>query len=271
VVRTTQNLKEYVMTGLAFSIQGRVASIVFDRPNEQNLLSRDLLLELRTIATDLASNPEIQVLTLTGEGTECFSTGILTPALRGQLAKDQVLNLIRLANETFDAIEALPQIVIAGLNGYVRAGAVELALACDIRIAGNHVHLSSPEAKWGGFPGAGAPVRVPNIVGTARTLELLCTGREIDATEMERYGLVERVVPRDDVHAEMHALAEVIAGNGPLATRGTKRIVKLREAAGSRAARELSDALRSALEFSQDVDEGIAAARVQRKPQFTGR
>ncbi len=212
------------MTGLAFSIQGRIASIVFDRPNEQNLLSRDLLLELRTIATDLASNPEIQVLTLTGEGTECFSTGILTPALRGQLAKDQVLNLIRLANETFDAIEALPQIVIVGLNGYVRAGAVELALACDIRIAGNHVHLSSPEAKWGGFPGAGAP-----------------------------------------------ALAEVIAGNGPLATRGTKRIVKLREAAGSRAARELSDALRSALEFSQDVDEGIAAARVQRKPQFTGR
>jgi enoyl-CoA hydratase/carnithine racemase len=186
VVRTAQNLKEYVMTGLAFSIQGRIASIVFDRPNEQNLLSRDLLLKLRTIAKDLASDPEIQVLTLTGEGTECFSTGILTPALRGQLAKDQVLNLIRLANETFDAIEALPQIVIAGLNGYVRAGAVELALACDIRIAGNHVRLSSPEAKWGGFPGAGAPVRLPNIVGTARTLEMLCTGREIDATEMKR-------------------------------------------------------------------------------------
>jgi enoyl-CoA hydratase/carnithine racemase len=259
------------MTGFSFDIQGRVAGIVFNRPDAQNLLSQDLLLELRSIASDLASNHDIQVLTLTGEGTECFSTGILTPALRGQLAKDQVLHLIRLANETFDAIEALPQIVIAGLNGYVRAGAVELVLACDIRIAGNHVRLSSPEAKWGGFPGAGAPVRLPSIVGSARTLELLCTGREIDATEMERYGLVERVVPRDDVHAEMDALAEVIAGNGPLATRGTKRIVKLRQAAGFRAARELSDALRSALEFSHDVDEGIAAAREGRKPQFTGR
>jgi len=249
----------------------RIARIVFDRPYQQNLLSRDLLLALQTITNDLASNPEIQVLTLTGEGTECFSTGILTPALRGQLAKDHVLRLIRLANETFDAIEALPQIVIAGLNGYVRAGAVELALACDIRLAGDHVRLSSPEAKRGGFPGAGAPVRLPNIVGTARTLELLCTGREIDATEMERYGVVEFVVPRDRVRAEMDALAEVIASNGPLATRGTKRIVKLREAAGSRAARELSDALRSALEFSQDVDEGIAAAREGRKPQFTGK
>src|SRR5258708_13956271 len=105
------------MTGVAISIQGRIASIVLDRPNEQNLLSRDLLLELRTIATDLASNPEIQVLTLTGEGTECFSTGILTPALRGQLAKDQVLNLMRLAHETFDAIEALPHTVTLGVNG----------------------------------------------------------------------------------------------------------------------------------------------------------
>jgi enoyl-CoA hydratase/carnithine racemase len=269
--RMAQDLKEFAMTGFTFGIRGRVAGIVLNRSDEQNLLSRDLLLALRTIACDLASNPEIQVLTLTADGTECFSTGILTPALRGQLAKDEVLELIRLANATFDAIEALPQIVIAGLNGYVRAGAVELALACDIRIAGDHIRLSSPEAKWGGFPGAGAPVRLPNMVGTARTLELLCTGREIDAAEMERYGLVEFVVPRDHVHAKMDALAEAIASNGPLATRGTKRIVRLGEIAGSRAARELSDALRSALEFSQDVDEGIAATRAGRKPQFTGR
>jgi Arc/MetJ family transcription regulator len=92
----------------------------------------------------------------------------------------------------------------------------------------------------------------------------------IDRTGL-RYGLVESVVPRDRVHAEMDALAEAIASNGPLATRGTKRIVKLRQAVGSRAARELSDALRSELEYSQDVDEGIAAAREGRKPRFTGK
>src|SRR6266700_396725 len=98
---------------------------------------------------------------------------------------------------------------------------------------------ASPRRRQNGadFPAQARPVRLPNIVGTARTLELLCTGREIDATEMERYGVVEFVVPRDRVRAEMDALAEVIASNGPLATRGTKRIVKLREAAGSRAAR----------------------------------
>ncbi len=197
-------------------------------PTVRILLSRDLLLSLRTVARDLAANPDIQVLTIVGKGTECFSTGILTPALRGQLAKEDVLKLIRLANETFDAIEALPQIVIAGLNGYVRAGAVELILACDIRIAGDHVRLSSPEAKWGGFPGAGAPVRLPDIIGAGRTIELLCTGREIDAAEMERIGLIERMVAKEGVHAEVDRLARAISDNGPLATRGTKRIVRSR-------------------------------------------
>src|SRR5262249_12300019 len=100
------------MNEFDFRIEGRVAKIVLDRPDNQNLLSRDLLLSLRTVASDLAADPDIQVLTIVGKGTECFSTGILTPALREQLAKEEVLKLIRLANETFDAIEALPQIVI---------------------------------------------------------------------------------------------------------------------------------------------------------------
>jgi len=259
------------MNGFDFQIEGRIARILLNRPQDQNLLSRDLLLSLQTVAKDLAANPDIQVLTIIGEGTECFSVGILTPALRGQLGKDDVLKLIRLANETFDAIEALPQIVIAGLNGYVRAGAVELILACDIRIAAEHARLSSPEAKWGGFPGAGAPVRLPNIIGAGRALELLCTCREIDATEMERIGLIERKVSKDGVHAEINRLASAIAENGPLATRGAKRIVKSRMESGFRAARELSDALRAALEWTDDVDEGIAAAREGRKPRFTGR
>ena len=159
------------MNGFDFRIEGRIAKILLNRPGDQNLLSRDLLLSLQTVASDLAANSDIQVLTIIGEGTECFSVGILTPVLRAQLAKDDVLKLIRLANETFDAIDALPQIVIAGLNGYARAGAVELILACDIRIAAEHARLSFPEAKWGGFPGAGAPVRLPDIIGAGRTLE----------------------------------------------------------------------------------------------------
>ncbi len=204
--------------------------------------------------------PKSTWLTLTAEGTECFSFGILNPQLRGSLSKPDVLALIRLANTAFDAIEALPQIVIAGLNGEVRAGAVELALACDIRIAGDHVRSSSPEAKWGGFPGVGAPVRLPAVIGMGRALELLCTGREVGAQEMERISFVEQVVPQDAVHATLAELAQTIAENGPLATKGIKRIARMRAASGFRAARDLSDDLRAELEWTSDVDEGIAAA-----------
>jgi enoyl-CoA hydratase/carnithine racemase len=260
-----------MVEGLRYQIDRRVASLTLTRPDSLNFLTEDILRGLGSIAGELAVNADVDVLTITSEGNSCFSTGILTPALRGSLSKPDVLKLIRLANESFDAIEALPQIVIVGINGMVRAGAVELALACDIRIAGEHVTMSSPEAKWGGFPGVGAPVRLPGIVGFGRALELLCTGREIGAEEMERIGLADRVVARDAVHAALDDMARTIAANGPLATKGAKQIAKMRQTSGFAAARKLSDQLRAALEWTADVDEGIAAVREGRKPQFTGR
>jgi enoyl-CoA hydratase/carnithine racemase len=260
-----------VVDGLRYRVDGRVASIRLDRADRMNLLTREILAAILSISSELAANDDVSVLTITGEGEACFSTGILTPALRGSLDKPDVLRLIRLANTAFDALESLPQIVIAGLNGYCRAGAVELALACDIRIAGSHATLMSPEAKWGGFPGAGAPVRLPALIGTAAALEFLCTGREIDAGEMHRLGLIQRIVEPNSVHAALDEMARTIAANGPLATRGIKRIARTRMTSGFRAARDLSDEMRSALEWTQDVDEGIAAVREGRPPRFLGR
>jgi enoyl-CoA hydratase/carnithine racemase len=146
-----------------------------------------------------------------------------------------------------------------------------MTLACDIRLAADHATFAIPEAKWGGVPGAGAPVRLPGILGAARALELICTGRELTAPEMERYGLVQRVVPRQELMSVAHALAGGIATCGPLAIRGAKRIVRLSQRAGFTAARELSDALRSALESTSDMAEGQAAILEGRTPRFTGR
>ena len=114
-------------------------------------------------------------------------------------------------------------------------------------------------------------MRLPAIVGRARALELICTGREIDAAEMERLGLVLSVHPGDRLRAEARGLAVRIAASGPLATRGAKRIMNVRNAGGFAAARALSDALRHELEWSRDVDEGMAAHREGRAPRFTGR
>lgn len=249
----------------------RVLTLTFDRPDDQNRLTRDVLLTMQGIVHDLGSDDEIQAVVVTGRGSEFFSMGILNPAVRAVYTKEQILDLVRLANRLYDAIEALPQVVIAAFNGAARAGAAELALACDIRLAAAHATFRLPEALWGGFPGAGGPVRLPGIVGRARALELICTGREIDAEEMERLGLVLAVHPADRLQAEAQALAARIGASGPLATRGAKRIMNAHRDTGFAAARSLSDAFRHALEWSHDVDEGMAAHREGRPPRFTGR
>src|SRR3989441_11253306 len=250
---------------------GRIATLTIDRPADQNRLTRDVLLGLEAFVHDLAGDAETQAVVLTGAGSEFFSMGILNPVVRASYSKEQILELVRTANRLYDALEALPQIVIAALNGTTRAGAAELALACDIRLAATHATFALPEALWGGFPGAGGPARLPAIVGRARALELICTGRELDAVEMERLGLILAVYPADRLLAEARALASRIAASGPIATRGAKGIVNVRAQGGFAAARALSDALRHALEFSADIDEGMVAHREGRPPKFTGR
>jgi enoyl-CoA hydratase/carnithine racemase len=109
------------------------------------------------------------------------------------------------------------------------------------------------------------------VIGQGRALELICTGREIDAAMMERIGFVEYAYPAAELWDAAVEMARQIGANGPLAIRGAKRIMRVRQEPGFKAARELSDALRHALEWSHDVDEGMAAHRENRTPKFTGR
>ena len=253
------------------SRKGHVATITLSRPDDENRLTPDSLAKLEVVAAELSRDQDIHAVLITGAGNQHFSMGILPPALRRSLSKDDVVSIVRLANRAFNAIEELPQVVVASLNGAARGGAAELALACDIRIAAEHATLAFPEATWGGFPGAGGPFRLATALGRARALELICTGRQIGAAEMERLGLVQAVHPSSRIDIAAREMAEAIAASGPLATRGAKRIMRTRLEPGLGAARELADALRHALEWSKDVDEGLAAAMEGRKPKFTGR
>ena len=263
--------KEVFPEGLVLTRESGILTLTIERPQDLNRLSPEVLSRLGAVAQALREDGETNVLVIIGGGSEIFSMGILNPAIRASYSKDDVVRLVRHANEVFDAIEALPQIVIAAINGKVVAGAVELCLACDLRYASSSATLAMPEATWGGFPGAGAPVRLPMLVGRARALELVCTGQEIDAQEMERLGLVQATYPAGQFAESVRQTAGRIAASGPLAVRGAKRIMAVRQEPGFRAARELSDALRRALEWSPDVDEGIAAHRENRQPKFTGR
>jgi enoyl-CoA hydratase/carnithine racemase len=256
---------------IVLDVASPVATITIDRPGDDNRFRRADMERLGEIVAALGADDTVHAVVVTGAGEAFFSAGLLNPEIRGSLPKDEILDFVFLANRVFDALEALPQMVIAAINGTVMAGAVELALACDIRLVADHAKLSMPEAKWGGFPGAGGPVRLPMVVGHGRAMELIGTGREIDAAEMERIGLVERVHPGDALRDAASEMARTIGANGPLATRGAKRIARVRRDAGFAASRALSDALRHALEWSADVDEGIASHREGRAAKFTGR
>jgi enoyl-CoA hydratase/carnithine racemase len=259
------------MEEVIFTTADRVATVTLNRPDDENRMTPEVLERLGAIADSLAGNMDIQAVIITGAGSSFFSAGMLHPKVRARLTKDQILGIVRRANSVFDRIEALPQITIAALNGITRAGAAELTLACDLHIAASPATWSVPEAKWGGFPGAGAPVRLPGIVGRSRALEIICTGRELNAEEMQRLGLILETFPGEELMRAARELAGRIAACGPLAIRGAKRIVNLRTASGFRAARELSDALRHALEWTHDINEGAAANLEGRTPRFTGR
>ena len=254
-----------------FSIDGQIANVVINRPGDMNRLSPEFWAGMREVVAELKVNRDVHVLGLRGQGTEIFSMGVFGPVRRAQLSKEEALAVIALANEVIDGMEALPQIVVAGINGQIRGGGAELALGCDIRIAAAHARLAFPEAKLGGFPGASGAVRLPAVIGYSKAMELLCTGREIDSAEMLRIGFVERVVDADKFDAEFAALLAAIGSSSPLGIRGAKRVANVRREPGFRGSRELSDALRAALEYSHDIDEGLVAHREHRAPKFIGR
>ncbi|MGB0629934.1 MAG: enoyl-CoA hydratase/isomerase family protein [Alphaproteobacteria bacterium] len=247
-----------------------VAVVTLNRPDDLNRLTPDSMALLGRIVDDIAADDDVHAVVVTG-ADDIFSAGLLNPEIRASMTKDAVIDFVMLANRVFDALAHLPQITIAAINGPILAGAVELALSCDIRLVSENAKMSMPEAKWGGFPGAGGPHRLGMAVGHARALELICTGREIDASEMDRYGLVQGVHPAGVVKEAAREMAATIGANGPLATRGAKRILRERRAPGFAEARALSDELRRALEWSEDVDEGIAAHREGRHAAFKGR
>ena len=256
---------------IRLDITGAIATITIDCPDNENRLNPVSLKTLGGFVEELRTSAGVHAVVVASTGDDWFSAGLMNAEIRAGMTKDDVIAYVVTANRIFDELEALPQITVCAINGKIVAGASELALACDIRIAGEHSTLMLPEAKWGGFPGAGGPVRLPAVVGHGHALELIATCKEIDAAEMERIGFVQHIHPKGTVHDAAQELATAVAANGPLATRGAKSIARARREPGFRAARDLSDSLRHALEWSHDVDEGIAAAREGRAPHFTGR
>ncbi|MDL5141627.1 enoyl-CoA hydratase [Bacillus atrophaeus] len=198
-----------------------IAVVTLNRSHAANSLSADMLYELQDTAQKIESDPNIRCVILTGSGEKAFCAGADLKERRG-MDHSQVRRSVSLIQSVVSRIEALPQPVIAALNGTALGGGLELALACDIRIATNDVRLGLPETSLAIIPGAGGTQRLPRLIGQGKAKELIYTGRRISAQEAKEIGLIEYVTASADLLSKAEQLAEFIAANGPIAVRQAK-------------------------------------------------
>jgi enoyl-CoA hydratase len=245
-----------------------VALLTIDRPVARNALSFALLAELADELERLDRDGRTRVAIITGAGDRAFAAGADIVELA-----DQTPERLRAEGHfgAWDRLGAIGIPLIAAVRGFALGGGCELAMTCDVIIAGEDAQFGQPEIRIGVMPGAGGTQRLTRAVGMARAMELVLTGRMIGADEARGAGLVTTVVPSTDVLDEALRLADTIASMPPLAVRAAKRSVlaaaELPLAAGLRAEREAFFDLFA----TEDQREGMRAFQEKRPPTWTGR
>jgi enoyl-CoA hydratase len=250
--------------------RGPVTVLSIHRPEVLNALNRDTLGEIEACVRAFVADPEQAALLVTGSGEKSFISGADIQEL-AVLDPKGAEDISRFGQRVLDQLEQAPKPVIAAINGYAFGGGCELALACHLRLASENAVLGLPEVSLGIIPGYGGTQRLPRLVGPGRALELIMTGRRIKADEAERIGLVNRVVPRDQLLAEAEKLAQAILKNGPLAVAATLEAVGRGLSLGLADGLRLESGLFGILAASHDMHEGLQAFLEKRPPRFERR
>ena len=259
------------MSGLVELRLGLVAHLELVNP-PLNLVTAELLAELdAALATLEAAAPgDVRAVVVTGSGERAFSAGSHVAefeAQRGPGGRERLAFEGRVSAR----LATLPMPTIAAIEGNALGGGLELALACDIRVASERAKLGLPEVRLAVTPGAGGTQRLARIVGLARAKELILTGRVLSAADAERIGLVSEVVPAGRAVARAREIGEEIAARGPIAVREAKRLIdaSLDTTIEDGLAAELEASLR--VFATDDLAEGAAAFFAKRDPQYRGR
>ena len=253
-----------------YEVADHVATITLNRPDVRNAMNTALREAMLRRFTALATDDDVRVVVVTGAGDRAFSAG----ADIREFVEPQAPTRFREQRRRIEfrlVMERCPQPIIAAIRGVALGGGLELALACDIRIAGDDALLGLTEINLAIIPGGGGTQRLPRLIGRGKALEMILTGTRIGAAEALRLGLVERVVPAADVMKTALELARELAGKAPVALRYAKEAVvkglELPLEDGIRLEGDLSTLLRT----TEDRLEGARAFLEKRKPDWKGR
>jgi enoyl-CoA hydratase len=253
-----------------YTAQAGVATIVLNRPQVHNAIDAAVRAELPALVAAANADPDVRVLVLRGAGDRAFCAGAdvteFQPAESLPEAREQ-----REREAWNEALAASAKPTVAAIRGYCLGGGLELALACDIRIAADGSTFGFPEVRIGVIPGTGGTQRLPRLVGVAAALRMVLTAERIGAAEALRIGLISEVVAADAFEARVAELTAALASHGPLAMRYAKTAIlrgsDVHLAAGLRLERDLATLLTN----TEDRLEGARAFRDRRTPRFTGR
>ena len=263
------------MADIRYEKRGHVGYLTISRPQVMNALGPEQQAEIISVWTDFRDDPDMWVAIITGEGHRAFCAGADLNTYTPLLGERDIYDLRQDAHRPgFGGITRGLEIwkpIIAAVNGYALAGGLELALACDIRIASENARFGCSEVKRGFHHCDGGTVRLPLIVGLGNALKMQLTGEQIDAAEALRIGLVTEVVAPEELMATAERYADAIISNGPLGVRSAKESM-LRSLG-----RALEDALRfenilfATLTRTEDFKEGPRAFSEKRPPVWKGR
>ncbi len=243
-------------------VEDHLAVITFNRPDKRNAISQTMVDELHDAMEKLVEDDDAHACVFVGAGDKAFVGGADIAQLRDRNLYDALKTInAALCNH----IERLPMPTIAAAKGYCLGGGQEIAMACDLRVAGESAKFGQPEVALGIIPAAGGTQRLPKLVGLGRAKELIMTGRIIGAGEAERIGLVNRVVPDDEVLDAAKDLAREILANGSLAVRLAKLCLNNSSRTGQDSALLLEQISQAVLFESEEKRERMTAFLEKRK------
>jgi enoyl-CoA hydratase len=247
-----------------------IATITINRPDALNALNQETLMEISTRLQDAEKDENIRVIVLTGAGDRAFSAGADLRMMKGA-GSVKGAELSRIGQSLTTQIETSSKPVIAAINGYALGGGIELAMACDIRIASENASIGQPEINVGLIPGWGGTQRLPRFVGKGIAKEMIFTGRRIDARTAERHGLVNIVVPPDQFQAKVKELAVELTGKPPIALKYCKKLINdSTETHPDAGLMEEAEAF-GLMASTEDFNEGVTAFLEKRKPVYKGK